>query len=234
MASPYRVGRLAAALTAILAVVSFGIAIATPPRSGPSCTGDACVGYPYTDIISFFPRDYLWMFPATLLVFAFVLLAVCIHYGADEARRPLTLTGVVLAGVSAALIGTDYFIQLTVIQPSLLQGETDGLSLFSQYNPHGVFIALEALGYLLMCAAMGLLAPGINGTGRITRVARWTFGTAAVLALAALVVVAVAYGHETEYRYEIAVISIAWTALIVACPLLFVGFGRVAGPRSSQ
>lgn len=234
MASPHPVGRVAAASTAILAVISFGIAIATPPRSGPSCTGDVCVGYPYTDIISFFPRDYLWMFPATLLVFAFLLLAASIHYGADEAWRPLTLTGVVLAGISAALIGTDYFIQLTVIQPSLLQGETDGLSLFSQYNPHGAFIALEALGYLLMCAAMGFLAPGITGTSRITHIAQWTFGAAALLTLAALVVVAVAYGHETEYRYEIAVISIAWTALIVACPLIFVAFGRAAGPRGSR
>jgi hypothetical protein len=33
------------------------------------------------------------------------------------------------------------------MQPSLLKGETEGLTLFLQYNPDGIFIALEDLGY---------------------------------------------------------------------------------------
>jgi hypothetical protein len=47
-------------------------------------------------------------------------------------------------GWRTALIAGDYFIQLTVVQPSVLQGKVDGLLLWSQYNPHGIFIALEA------------------------------------------------------------------------------------------
>jgi hypothetical protein len=29
-----------------------------------------------------------------------------------------------------------------------MNGETDGLSILTQYNPHGIFIALEEIGYL--------------------------------------------------------------------------------------
>lgn len=35
-------------IVTILAVVTFGIAICTPPVSGPFCKG-SCVGYPYSD-----------------------------------------------------------------------------------------------------------------------------------------------------------------------------------------
>ena len=48
----------------------------------------------------------------------------------------------------------DYFLQLTVVVPSLQAGETDGLSLFTQYDPHGLFIAMEALGYLMLTVAL--------------------------------------------------------------------------------
>jgi hypothetical protein len=32
-----------------------------------------------------------------------------------------------------------------VVQPSLLSGESEGLAIISQYNPHGVFIAMQDL-----------------------------------------------------------------------------------------
>lgn len=31
-----------------------------------------------------------------------------------------------------------------------MHGETEGITLLTQYNAHGIFIALEELGYLLM------------------------------------------------------------------------------------
>jgi hypothetical protein len=49
-----RLGYWSALLTAILAAVTLGIAIATPPISGPFCVS-GCVGYPYTDIVARFP-----------------------------------------------------------------------------------------------------------------------------------------------------------------------------------
>jgi len=43
----------------------------------------------------------------------------------------------------------DYASQLSFIQPALLLGEAVELSSWTQYNPHGVFIAFENVGYLL-------------------------------------------------------------------------------------
>jgi hypothetical protein len=45
---------------------------------------------------------------------------------------------------------TDYFIQVSVIQPSLLAGETDGISILSQFNPHGIIKVLEEIGLMFM------------------------------------------------------------------------------------
>jgi hypothetical protein len=53
------------------------------------------------------------------------------------------MLGIVFATISCTLLVGDYFIQISVIQPSLLKGETDGIALLTQYNPHGIFIALE-------------------------------------------------------------------------------------------
>ncbi|MGZ4475348.1 MAG: hypothetical protein ACXVWW_06555, partial [Nocardioides sp.] len=62
-----RTGRVAAALTAVSAVVSLAVGVTTPARSGPYCRS-GCVGYPYTDAAAFVPRDYLWMYPALAMV----------------------------------------------------------------------------------------------------------------------------------------------------------------------
>jgi len=220
-----RLGFWAAIATALLTAVSFGLALATPPRSGPYCAFDSCVTAPYTDIEAYFPRDYLWMFPAILIPFAFLALIACVHYVADEGRKPLTLTAVALAAMSAAIVSTDYFIQLTVIQPSVLRGQVDGLSLWSQYNPHGVFIALETIGYLLMAFTLFFVAPAFAGRG-VERALRWLFILAPLAAVAALAGYSVAYGQDVEYRFEVAVISIDWTALIVGSVLLAVFFRR--------
>ena len=144
-----RFGRWIAPLLAVTAGSAFVLGIATPPRSGPFCVGQ-CIVYPYTDVSQFVPRDYLWMLPGTLLVSLFVVLAGCTHASVGDSRRALSLIGLCLASIAARIITLDYFTQLEVVAPSLLRGETDGLALFTQYNPHGFFIALEDLGYLML------------------------------------------------------------------------------------
>lgn len=229
-----RIGFWAAVLTAVLTVVSFALALGTPPRSGPSCAFESCVGYPYVDIAAYFPRDYLWMVPATAVAFVFLVLIVAIHHHAVERTRTFTFVGCCLATISAAFLSLDYFVQLTVVQPSVLRGETDGLSLISQYNPHGLFIALEALGYLLMSAALASVAPAFTGANWAERVLRWTFLGALVLSLVGLVALTAIYGHDLEYRFEIAVISINWSALIVGSVAAAMHFRRLTQAAASQ
>jgi hypothetical protein len=211
----------------VIAAGSLAVAVTTPPRSGPFCL-DGCVGYPYTDIAAFFPRDYLWMYPALLLTPLFVICLACIHQRAAGEKKLFSLIGLAFAVMSAGLITLDYFIQLTVIQPSVINGETAGLTLISQYNPHGVFIALEALGYLLMSVAFAFAGVVFSGRDRVERSLRWIFSAGCVLAVGGLFALALAYGHRLEYRFEVLVIMVDWLVLIVAGALLSVVFRRDA------
>ena len=210
----------------VLTVVTFAIAFATPPRSGPLCTMSACVTAPYTDIAAFFPRDYLWLYPALLLTAVFVMFMACIHYYAADDKKLFSLIGLSFGVIAAALIMINYFIQLTVIQPSLLKGESDGLSLISQYNPHGIFIALEALGYFLMSVAFVFAAVVFDGRDRVEQALRWLLVAAFVLAVGVLIVMSLVYGHDLEYRFEIAIISIDWIVLIISGVLASIVFKR--------
>ncbi len=162
--------------------------------------------YPYTDVVQFVPRDYLWVLPGTLLLPLFVVLAGCIHASVGVRRRHLSLLGLCFASIAAGIITLDYFTQFEVVAPSLLRGETDGLALFTQYNPHGFFIALEDLGYLMLSAAFLFVGVAFGSATRLERAIRWTFIGAALLAIASFVVMSWHFGFNLEYRFEVAII----------------------------
>ena len=221
-----RLGFWAAILTAIVAAVFMVVGIATPPRSGPFC-GTACVPYPYTDVAAFIPQDYLWLYPGFLLAALFVVLMGCIHGCAAEDRKVFSRIGLSFAILYAAVILVDYFIQLTVVVPSLQAGETAGLSLFTQYNPHGIFITFEALGYLLMITALLFVAPVFAG-GRKERVIRWSFVLGFVVAVFAFLALPLA-GYDIV-AFEVTVLMIDWTVLILSGALLAIVFRAAAQP----
>lgn len=220
----HRLGFWMAVATAVLTILALVMAVTTLPRSGPSCTYDVCVAYPYTDIAEYFPRDYLWMVPATLLLFPFVVLISCVHNCAADDRRAFGAAGIAFAAMSAAILATIYFVQLTVVQPSIERGEVDGLSLISQYNPHGLFIALESIGYLSMSLTFFLMSWLFTDRSFISRCLRWVFTAAFLLTVGSLLGLIAAYGDSLEYRFEIAAISINWIALIVGASLLSIRF----------
>lgn len=119
----------------------------------------------------------------------------------------------------------DFFVQWTVVLPSTLAGETDGLALFTQYNPHGFFVALEALGYVAMSAAFLFLAPLFSGD-RLRTAIRWLFVAGFALALGAFVGTSLA-GYEIVV-FEVIVITIDWAVLIGAGILIALLFRREA------
>ena len=112
------------------------------------------------------------MYLAALMMLAFVVLAACVRERASDDRTVFGTIALSLAVASFAVIAMDYFIQLRTVQPALLLGEAEGLAIISQYNPHGVFIALEELGFLVMGLSFGFLAFSL-GASRLERVTRW-------------------------------------------------------------
>ena len=227
-----KVGFYTAITTAILAATTFGVAIFTPPMSGPYCT-NSCFGYPYADAVSRFPRDYYWMYFAIVLTLAFYVLMVCIHHFAGKDAAIFSHIGLSFALLSTAILVTDYFVQVSVIQPSLAQGESEGIALLTQFNGHGVFIALEEIGFLMMSLSVLFMAPVFSGRSKLERALRWLFIVCAALTLLSFLAYSIFYGINREYRFEVASISFNWITLIVSGVLLSVLFRRspIAGPN---
>lgn len=219
MTSPSRLGLWSAVLTAVLAAAGLIVGIATPARVIP---------YPYVNgVASFIPSDYLWLYPGFLLAPTFVVLMACIHYYAADDKKIFGQIGLSFALIYTAVITADYFIQLAVVQPSLLKGETEGLSLFVQYNPHGIFIGLEDLGYLMMTVAL-LFAAAVFGGGKLERAIRWLFVTSFVLAVGFLVGLSLIYGKDLGVTFEVSILTINWVVLIISGAFLSVVFKRAS------
>jgi hypothetical protein len=205
--------------TAVMTFITFVIAVLTPPLSGPFCEGP-CLEYPYTAAVSRFPRDYYWMYPAMLVELLYVILMVCIHCYANPGRRIFSHIGLSLALIAAMILIANYFVQVSVVQPSLIKGETDGIAILSQYNPHGLFIALEEIGYLLMTVSFMSVAPVFPSVNRLHKTLRVTLVSGFLLAVVALALVSVRYGIMREYIFEVIIISIVWVELIFTSLLL--------------
>lgn len=197
-----------------LTIATFVIAIFTPPLSGPGCPAN-CFEYPYLDIASRWPRDYIWMFSAMILTMVYVIFFACIHYFAEEKRKLFSLIALIFASFSGLILITDYFIQVTVIQPSLLLGETDGVSMLTQYNPHGLFIVLEELGYLLMSISFLFVAFVFEKSNKAENQTRWVFLSGSLLSIISLVVICLTLGIKREYIFEIIIITINWFVLFI-------------------
>ncbi|HEU5158497.1 MAG TPA: hypothetical protein VFU43_15990 [Streptosporangiaceae bacterium] len=208
-------------LTAVTALAALAIGVTTLPHSGPNCRGD-CVEYPYTGGAEFVPRDFWWQYPAILVPLLAVVLMMGLARRPSEHAALAARVATTLATIAAGVLVTDYAIQLTVVQPSLLKGETEGLGLWSQFNPHGVFIALENVGYLLLALAFLAIGVAMAAHSRPERVARIAFiagGTATPLALIGY---AAAYRADLNDHFEVASIAVDWLVLIVAGTLLAV------------
>jgi hypothetical protein len=223
--NPNRTGFYSAIFTAIITVITFGLAITALPNSGPGCLED-CFEYPYLDSLSQFPIDYWWMIPALLMILSYMILMVSIHALAPQAKKIFSQIGLAFAVMAALLLLSDYYLQFSVVPISLMSGETEGIALLTQYNPHGIFIALEELGYLLMSLSFLFIAPVFSSHNRLETAISWIFSLGFVLTIVALVTISMIYGLDRSYRFEIAAISIDWLVLIVNGILLSVVFRR--------
>jgi uncharacterized membrane protein YgdD (TMEM256/DUF423 family) len=215
--SATRLGFWSATLTAVLAAVFFGVGI-----FGSSSTES--IQYPYV-LSTIRPIDYGVWIPGFLIAPILVVLIACIHFQAPANKKIFSQIGLSFALIYAGIITADYFIQLTVILPSILSNETEGLALFSMYNPHGLLVALESLGYLMMNTALLVIAAVFAGRSRVERAIRWLFVIGFVLAVGSFSVITLA-GYQIVY-FEIAIITINVIVLIASGALLSLFFKRI-------
>jgi hypothetical protein len=134
--------------------------------------------------------------------------------------------GLSFALLAAGVLLGDYFVQFSVVPVSLMNDQTEGIALLTQYNPYGAFIVLEELGYLLMVLSFVFLAPVFADGDRLASAVRWVFVGSFVLTVIFLASISAVYGLERMDRFEIAAISIAWLVLAVNGVLLSFLFRR--------
>src|SRR5512143_1862703 len=88
-------------------------------------------------------------------------------------RRNWSHLGIALTLIYALMASINYILQLTVVRPSIVNKETDGLAMFVMGNSHSIFWALAST-YVFMNLAMLFAAPVLHG-GRLERWIRWMF-----------------------------------------------------------
>jgi hypothetical protein len=209
-----RVGLYSSILTVILTIVTFGFAITAIPISGANCR-EGCIEYPYLNTVMQFPKDYMWMIPAIVLMFIYLIWMISMHAYAAQPRKIFAQIGVSFALMSALILISDYFIQFSIVPISLMSGETEGITLLTQYNAHGIFIVLEELGYLLMSLSFVFITPVFSNNNRLENSVRWVFIGGFILAFVALAIFSAIYGLDRQDRFEVTIISIDWLVLII-------------------
>ncbi|HXF62594.1 MAG TPA: hypothetical protein VNK95_13315 [Caldilineaceae bacterium] len=107
--------------------------------------------------------------PALLLAPTMMALFASLHAATPEEGRMLTLLGLAFAGVYAAIVCTNYYVQLFVVRLNLINGALEGLALFAMPNLRSAFFALECIGYGFLSLATLTVSPVFVGSG----VARW-------------------------------------------------------------
>ncbi|MGD2034504.1 MAG: hypothetical protein PVF73_05570 [Bacteroidales bacterium] len=221
----YKTGYYSSVFLTVITIITFGFAITAVPISGAFCP-EGCTDYPYLDTLKQFPKDFLWMYLAVFLVLAYLVFMVSLHFFASDEKKIYSQIALSFAIISTMILVSDYFIQSLVIPASLENGETEGIPLLIQYNSHGVFLALEELGYLLMSLSFLFIAPVFHSANRLQAAIRWIFIMAFIVTFLSFVVVSAKYGIGREDRFEVIIISVDWLVLIINGTLTGILFRR--------
>jgi hypothetical protein len=144
--------------------------------------------YPITTITSiesyasqFSSIQMLPFVPSLILAPVFVVFMLCIYHTAPDDKKILGQLGFAFAVVCAAILSLHYYIQLTVVQQGLLNGQLEGLWQFATPNPNGLFWTFAALGYGFMGFALLSTAP------LFSRSIKWLFIANGLIGVAFLV-----------------------------------------------
>jgi hypothetical protein len=205
-------GFVSGILTAMITLASF--LVVKPPVTGPFCR-ENCLEYPFSGIESQFPKDYIWMYFMVILMFVYVIFSTAIYSQSGKKRKIFGRIGLSFSVMAATILLIDYFLQISVIQPSVLKGEFNGIPLLTQYNPHGIFIALEETGYLLMTVSFLFFAFIFKFKTTLEKIIRIVFISGFALSICSLVIVSVIYNIHREYILECIVIVVSWLVLII-------------------
>lgn len=135
---------LASAFTIFFILIAVGTIMVSPPIAWSGIKS-------YTE--NFNSLEMANYIPAFLLAPSVVVLTACIHSVTPDKKKVFSMIGLAFAIVYAAIIPTNYYLQLFVVHLNIKASSLDGLALLAQPNLHSVFFALETLGYAFLSLA---------------------------------------------------------------------------------
>jgi len=218
-------GFRASLMLTFLTLVTFGLAMIAIPPAGPYCPGD-CMSYPYSDLLSYYPRDYYWMYLAIFQLFAYLIFIISIHFIVPHIKNLYSIISIAFALISTTVLLIGYFTQFSVVPISMMKGESEGIALITQYNEHGIFIALEELGYITMSISFLFLAPVFSGKKGLGESIRIILLLQFVLVILSFILYTIKFGVDRGYRFEVAIITIDWVVTITVGILVCVFIKR--------
>jgi hypothetical protein len=126
---------------------------------------------------SFKPLPFVaWVVPCMFLPLAFLVMIVCLYYQTKGPKRIFGLLALTFAVMYAAVLAPNYYIQLTMVQHNLVNGNLEGLTLwlYAFPYPHSIPGALEGIGFGFMCVSF-IFAAMVFGKGKLDRWLFWIF-----------------------------------------------------------
>lgn len=166
------------------------------------------------------------MFFASAQVIIYLVFMSSVHSVMPPGSKIFSRISLALSAVAVTILSLCYFIQYSVIPASLMTGQTEGLSLLTQYNPHGIFIAMEELGYLIIAVSFVFAGFAFAGGSRLELAIRWIYLIAFAVTLLAFIYGVARYGVLRKDRFEVFVISTDWLVFILNGILTGVLFHR--------
>jgi len=221
--------RVAAILVVVGAVLSGPVAMVAVSRFSPQP--------PWTDLVTFAdhyrPLQALPYVLGYVLLSGFVLFAAACHAEAPREMRLRTSASLIFTAVYAALVFTNYTIQLGFI-PRLLADRPPFLAQLTMANPSSFAWFLEMFGYAALGAATWLVAPMFRGGRRMDAI-RYLLVANGVVSIAGAACTAL----FDRWVFSISGLAsfMAWNALIPVCfGLIAIGPDRafVEGQKSSD
>lgn len=209
-----RFGLYSSLILTFLTIITWGFAMIAVPPSGPYCPGN-CMDYPFSDLLTYYPRDYFWMYLAVFQLFGYLIFVVSNHFIAQDPKKMFGFLSVSFALITTVVLLIAYVIQFSVVPISMMKGETEGIAILTQYNGHGIFIAMEDLGYFTMSISFLFLALVFSTKTRLEKTIRLVLVSAFILTAFSFVVYTIQFGIDRSYRFEVAAITINWLATII-------------------
>lgn len=100
--------------------------------------------------------------PSLLLAPSFLTMLVCVNALTPSERKIWSQLGVAFAGVYVPLCAAAYVVELFVIEPRVMRGDTTQTALLTLVRGDSVFNAIDGIGYIFMCLSTLVAAPAFE------------------------------------------------------------------------